>query len=336
MKSFDTDQGKRVFSGLKPSGDLHLGNYLGAVKGWVDSQDEFDNIFCIVDFHAITVQQEPELLKKRVRDFVVILLALGIEPKKSTIFIQSHVPAHTELAWILNCFTPMGWMEKMVQFKEKSEEGRERASVGLFDYPALMAADILLYDTGVVPVGDDQKQHVELARDVAKRFNSIYGKVFKIPEAKLEESGSRIMGLQNPEKKMSKSLAGGDSESNLIYLLDSPDNVRSKIMSATTDSHGEVSFDKERPGIYNLLVIYEKFSGLSRGDIETKFEKGGYANFKKDLAELIIEKLMPIQGRYKEILESGEVEEILEQGAKKARLIAEKKLKEVKNKIGLG
>jgi len=322
---------KRVFSGVQPSGSLHVGNYLGAIKNWVENQDGFDNIFCVVDLHAITVKQDPEVLKKKIREVTGLYLASGIDPKKSTLFVQSLIPAHSELAWILDCFLPLGWMAKMTQFKEKSEAQKENVSVGLFNYPALMAADILLYDTDIVPVGEDQKQHVELARDVAKRFNSLYEKdVFKIPEVKMRKETARIMDLQNPQKKMSKS----DGKS--IGLLDSADEIRSKIMTAQTDSHNGVAFDAERPGIYNLLVIYEAFSGMSRGDIETKFEKKGYADFKKDLAELVIEKLKPIQEKYKDISESGEIEKILKAGAEKVRPLAEKKIQEVKDVIGLG
>ncbi|MFH1899576.1 MAG: tryptophan--tRNA ligase, partial [Patescibacteria group bacterium] len=249
----------------------------------------------------------------------------------NTIFIQSDISAHSELAWILDCFLPLGWMNKMTQFKEKSEMQKENATVGLFNYPALMAADILLYDTEVVPVGSDQKQHVELARDVAKRFNSIYEKnIFIVPEAKIRKETARIMDLQNPLKKMSK------SEGKSIGILDSLDDIQSKIMTAHTDSFNEVAFDDERPGIHNLLTIYEAFSGESRGDIETKFEGKGYADFKKDLAELVIEKLIPIQDKYKEISESGEIDEVLKKGAEKARPLAEKKIQEVKKVIGLG
>lgn len=325
---------KRVFSGIKPSGDVHLGNYIGAIKNWVGSQDDFDNIFCIVDLHAITVKQDPKDLKRRTKEQTAILLASGIDPDKSTLFVQSGISAHAELAWILNCFIPMGWMEKMTQFKEKSGESKERVSVGLFDYPALMAADILLYDTDIVPVGEDQKQHVELARDTAKRFNSLYGDIFQIPEAKVGKESARVMGLQNPSKKMSKS-EGNDS--NIIYFLDKPDDIRSKLMGATTDSHSEVCFDKERAGIYNLLVIYESFSGLSRGDIEAKFEGKGYADFKKDLADVVFEGLNPIQDKYKEIISDKDyIERVLREGAEKARPIAEEKLKVIKEKIGLG
>ena len=321
---------KKVFSGIKPSGDIHIGNYLGAIKGWVDSQDDFDNIFCIVDLHAITVQQDPKILKEKIRETAGLLLACGIDSEKSVLFVQSHISAHSELAWILNCFTPMGWMQRMTQFKEKSEGQKDKVSVGLFDYPALMSADILLYDTDIVPVGEDQTQHVELARDIAKRFNSIYGEVFNVPKAVVTKPGARIMGLQKPENKMSK---GG---SDTIGLLDSADDIRKKIASAVTDSDNEIKFDSNRAGIYNLLTIYELFSGLDQGEIEKKFAEKGYADFKKDLAEVVVVDLEPIREKYNDIKESGEIEKILEKGADKVRPIAEKKLKEVKNIIGLG
>ncbi|MDD5033048.1 MAG: tryptophan--tRNA ligase [Candidatus Pacebacteria bacterium] len=332
---------KKVFSGIQPTGNIHIGNYLGAIKNWVDSQPDFDNIFCVVDLHAITVKQDPKILKEKITETAGLLLACGIDAEKSTLFVQSRIPAHSELAWILNCFTPMGWMEKMTQFKEKSHKakiglpaGRENSSVGLFDYPALMAADILLYGTEAVPVGEDQKQHVELARDIAKRFNSIYGETFVLPEAVIRKTGNRIMGLQNPGKKMSKSENG---EGNVINLLDSPDKINSKISKAATDSGKEIVFDKGRPGIYNLLTIYEMFSGLEKKNIEKKFGGKGYAEFKKDLAELVIQKLTPIQERYKKMAsEPGKIDEILKQGAEKVRPLAEKKLAEVKSKIGLG
>lgn len=325
----------RVFSGIQPTGDLHIGNYLGAIKNWVKSQDEFDNIFCIVDLHAITIPQDPKTLKEKIREVAGLLLAAGIDPKKSTLFVQSHIGSHAELAWILNCFIPMGWMQRMTQFKEKSQKLKESASVGLFDYPALMAADILLYETDIVPVGEDQVQHVELTRDVAKRFNSLYGKTFKIPQAIVPKIGARIMALDNPTKKMSKSEK--NSGQGIIRLLDSPDEIRSKIAKATTDSLKKIEFDKSRPGIYNLLVIYELFSGLSRDKIEKLFEGKGYAEFKKDLAEVIIQGLENLQKRYKEIRKNpAYLDKLLEEGAAKVRPIAEQTLKIVKEKIGLG
>lgn len=327
------DDKKIVFSGIQPTGNIHIGNYLGAIKNWVDSQDKFDNIFCVVDLHAITVKQDPKILKEKILEVAGILLATGINTEKSKLFVQSHVSAHSELAWILNCFIPMGWMEKMTQFKEKSEGQKERVSVGLFDYPALMAADILLYDTDIVPVGEDQKQHVELARDIAKRFNSLYGDIFKIPEVKINKETARIMGLQNPAQKMSKSEGGGN---NLIYFLDGPDEIQAKIMKAATDSYNEVCFDTERLGIYNLLIVYEAFSGHSRGDIETKFEGKGYSDLKKELVNVVVEGLKPFQEKYKEIIsDKAYVERVLREGAEKVRPLAEEKLKVIKQKIGL-
>ncbi len=325
---------KRVFSGIQPTGNIHIGNYLAAIKYWVASQTEFDSIFCIVDLHAITLPQEPNVLKSKIREVAGLLFAAGIDPKLSKVFIQSHVGAHAELTWILNCFTPMGWMQRMTQFKQKLQEQQEQVSVGLFDYPALMAADILLYDTDLVPVGEDQKQHVELTRDVAQRFNSIYGETFKLPEPLIPETGSRIMGLDDPTNKMSKSET---TSGHAINLLDSPDDIRAKIMRATTDSLREVRFDENRPGIYNLLVIYELFTGLSRPDIEARFEGKGYADFKQELAEVIIDSLRPLQSRYREFTaDPTYIDSLLAEGASRARPLAEKTLTIVKKKVGLG
>lgn len=332
---------KRVFSGIKPTGLMHIGNYLGAVKNWADNQDEYQNIFCVVDLHAITVKQDPEELKKNTHELSALLLACGIDPQKSDLFIQSHIPAHSELAWILNCFIPMGWMEKMTQFKEKIhsinsgqvEGQKERVSVGLFDYPALMAADILLYDTEIVPVGEDQVQHVELARDVAKRFNSFYGETFVLPEALLQKTGSRIMGLLNPDKKMSKSEGG---EGNVINILDTPDDIRKKILSATTDSEKEISFEKSGAGIKNLLSIFKILSGEEPEKIEARFAGKNYADFKKETADFIILKLSPIREKYEGLIaEPEKLEKIYASGAEKLRPIAEEKLKEIREKIGL-
>lgn len=325
---------KRVFSGVQPTGNIHIGNYLGAIRHWVASQAEFDNIFCIVDLHAITVPQDPQELKAKIREVAGLLFASGIDPKLSVVFIQSHISAHAELAWILNCFIPMGWMQRMTQFKEKSRRQKSQASVGLFDYPALMAADILLYETDLVPVGEDQKQHVELTRDVAQRFNSIYGETFKLPEPVISSVGARIMGLDDPTKKMSKSET---QHGHAIHLLDSPDDIRSKIMRAVTDSLREIRFDESRPGIYNLLVIYELFTGFSRPDIEARFEGKGYADFKREVAEAIIEGLHPIQSRYNDLkADPAYIDSLLAEGAYKARPIAERVLAAVKNKVGFG
>jgi len=325
---------KRVFSGIQPTGNIHIGNYLGAIKYWVSMQENYDNIFCIVDLHAITVPQDPGVLNVKIREVSGLLMAAGIDPERSIVFVQSHVSAHSELAWILNCFLPMGWMQRMTQFKEKSQKQREQVSVGLFDYPALMAADILLYGTDVVPVGEDQKQHVELARDAAQRFNSIFGETFVVPEPLIPDVGARIMGLDDPTNKMSKSEAGSG---HAINLLDSPDMISSKIMKATTDSLRDVLFDESRPGIFNLLTIYQTFTGEDKKVIESRFEGKGYGDFKKALAEVVIEGLRPLQERYKELTaQPGHIDSILTAGAAKARPLAEKMLAEVKNKVGLG
>jgi tryptophanyl-tRNA synthetase len=325
---------KRVFSGIQPTGDIHIGNYLGAIKQWVASQAEYEDIFCIVDLHAITVAQEPDTLKSKIREVAGLLFAAGIDPKITVVFIQSHISAHAELAWLLNCFIPMGWMNRMTQFKEKSHRQREQVSVGLFDYPALMAADILLYEADLVPVGEDQRQHVELTRDVAQRFNSIYGETFKVPEALIPQFGARVMGLDDPTQKMSKSEAGSG---HAINLLDNPDAIRAKVMRATTDSQREVRFDENRPGIYNLLGIYEVFTGLGRPEIEARFAGKGYVDLKKELAEVVVAGLSPLQSRYQELTqEPGYIDSLLADGADRVRPVAEKTLVKVKQRIGLG
>ena len=325
---------KRVFSGIKPSGDLTIGHFLGAIRHWVKMQDEYDCIYCIVDMHAITVPQDPKVLHAWTREVTGLYLAAGIDPKRSIVFVQSHIPAHAELAWILNCFIPMGWMQRMTQFKEKSIKLKEQVSTGLFDYPALMAADILLYNTDVVPVGDDQKQHVELARDTAQRFNSIFGDTFTLPEPLIAKVGARIMGLDDPTRKMDKSeTASGHA----IKLLDPPDVIMKKLARATTDSQKEIVFDETRPGVYNLLVIYELFSGMSRNHIEAHFEGKGYAGLKKELGELVVEGLRPLQERYRQITaDPAYIESILADGANHARPMAEKTLAMVKARVGLG
>ena len=325
---------KRVFSGIQPTGNIHIGNYLAAITQWVKMQDDYDNIFCIVDLHAITVPQDPKVLKAKTREVTGLLLAAGIDPKRSIVFVQSQISAHAELTWILNCYTPMGWMQRMTQFKEKSKNQKELVSVGLFDYPALMAADILLYDTDGVPVGDDQKQHVEMARDIAQRFNSLYGETFKLPKPLIPEVGARIMGLDDPTGKMSKSEV---DSSHAINLLDQPDVIRSKILRATTDSLKEIRFDENRPGIYNLLVIYELFTGKSRKDIETHFTGQGYAALKKELGEVVVEGLSGLQNRYQELTaDPTYIDSLLAEGADRARPLAEKTLALVKERVGLG
>jgi tryptophanyl-tRNA synthetase len=325
---------KRVFSGIQPTGDIHIGNYLGAIQHWVKTQTEYDSIFCVVDLHAITVPQRPNVLKGKIREVAGLLIASGIDPQIATVFVQSHISAHAELAWILNCFIPMGWMKRMTQFKEKSQKRQEEVSTGLFDYPALMAADILLYHTDVVPVGEDQKQHVELARDVAQRFNSIYGETFTIPKAVIARTGARIMGLDDPTQKMSKS---EEQPGRAIYLLDSPDDIRAKIMRATTDSLRELRFDENRPGIYNLLTIYELFTKQGREEIEARFEGKGYVDLKRELAEVVVESLSPLQSRYRELTaDPTHIDSLLAEGALKIKPVAEKTLALVKERVGLG
>jgi len=325
---------KRVFSGIQPTGSIHIGNYLGTIRHWVATQAEFENIFCIVDLHAISIPQEPETLKAKTREVAALLLASGVDLKQSAVFVQSHISAHAELAWILSCFIPMGWMQRMTQFKEKSQKQKEAVPVGLFIYPALMAADILLYQADLVPVGEDQKQHVELTRDVARRFNSFYGQTFTVPEPSIPKLGGRIMALDDPTKKMSKSEIGS---AHAIHLLDSSDEIRAKVMSAVTDSRREIRFDASRPGLYNLLAIYQLFTGFSTSVIEARFEGKGYAEFKRELAEVIIESLQPLQVRYHALIaEADYIDSVLAEGASRVRPIAEKTLAIVEEKIGLG
>jgi tryptophanyl-tRNA synthetase len=322
---------KRIFSGVQPSGNLHIGNYLGAIKNWVKLQNDYDSIFCVVDLHAITVPQNPEELQKKILEIAKIYLACGINPKKSAVFIQSHVQEHAELAWILNTITKMPELDKMTQFKDKTQSGgRESSGVGLFDYPVLMAADIILYDTEKVPVGEDQVQHVELTRTLAKRFNAKFGETFVIPEPLLVKESCRIMGLDDPSKKMSKSAA---SEYNWIALTDDAETIQKKIKKAVTDSGSEIKYQDEKPALKNLINIYAGFSDKSPKEIEKMYAGKGYADFKKDLAEIIITGLNPIQEKMQSLSDE-EVLEILKSGADKVRSLAQKKMKEVKEKIG--
>jgi tryptophanyl-tRNA synthetase len=378
---------KRIFSGIQPSGNLHIGNYLGAIKNWVSLQNKYDSIFCIVDLHAITVPQDPEELKKKTIEVAKAYLASGIDPKKSSIFIQSHISEHTELAWILNTLTMDGDLVKMTQFKVKTgfdEQAfeiamRDKANgkitdmlekkgvnmendfknllnaiykitldtsvdvyikhvkkpfnktrSSLFDYPVLMAADIILYDAELVPVGEDQFQHVELTRTLANRFNKRFGETFKIPDHYKTDEGMRIMGLDNPSGKMSKSAA---SEYNYIALTDDSETIKKKIKKAVTDSGSEIKYEDSKPALHNLINIYSSFSGKSPKEIEKKYEGKGYADFKDGLAEVIIEGLKPIQEKMKSLTDE-EVLKILKEGAEKVKPLAEKKMKEVKEKVG--
>ena len=324
----------RVFSGIQPSGRLHIGNYLGAIRRWVENQAEKENFFCIVDMHAITAAQEPELLRNLSRDVAAVYIASGLNPEFSTIFIQSHVPEHAECCWVLNCITPLGWLERMTQFKIKSEQ-RESVSTGLLDYPVLQAADILLYDADEVPIGEDQKQHVELARDIAQRFNFIYGDTFVLPEPVIPLSGARIRALNDPTRKMSKSES--EARGHAIFITDSPDEIRYAVRTAVTDSGREILFnnDPEKAGVNNLLEIYELLSGESRASIENHFSSKGYGDLKKEVAEIVIEGLRPIRERYEELIANpSELDSILARGAEHARSVAGPKMKEVKHKVG--
>ncbi len=322
-----------IFSGIQPSGSLTLGNYLGALKHFVDYQEEDDCFFCIVDEHAITVPQDRLKLRKNIRSLAALYIAAGIDPDKSTLFIQSEVPAHTQLGWMLQCVTYIGELQRMTQFKDKSA-GKEAVSAGLLTYPPLMAADILLYNTDIVPVGDDQKQHLELTRDIADRFNRKYNDIFTIPEPQIAKVGARIMSLVNPEKKMSKS---DENVKATIFLLDDEKQIEKKIKSAVTDSEGIIKYDKEnKPGVSNLMTILSLCSGKSLEEIEKDYANKGYGDFKADVAQAVIGTLKPIQERYYEIVESPELDEILDHGAEKANRIAGKTMQKAKNAMGLG
>ncbi|MBI2587671.1 tryptophan--tRNA ligase [Candidatus Amesbacteria bacterium] len=319
-----------VFSGIQPSGNLHIGNYLGAMRQWTTGQADGLNIFCIVDMHAITVPQDPEALREKTLEVAGLVVAAGVDVEKSLLFIQSHNPDHANLGWILNCFLSMGQMNRMTQFKEKSEN-KDFVSVGLFDYPALMAADILLYDTTDVPVGEDQKQHVELTRDVAERFNGRYGETFVLPRPVVPKVGGRVMSLTDPTKKMSKSDA---DPMGAVGLLDSKEEMKKKIMAAVTDSGREVRYDPARPGIYNLMEIYSLVTGRGPQEVENEFSGKGYGEFKKAVAEAVVEFLEKLQQKYRDLRGSGKLEKILENGAKKSYELSHRKLSEVCKKIG--
>ncbi|MCX7695239.1 MAG: tryptophan--tRNA ligase [Caloramator sp.] len=326
------EQKKVLFSGIKPSGELTLGNYLGAIKNWIKLQDEYDSYFCVVDLHAITVKQEPKDLRARTLQILATYIASGIDPDKCTLFIQSHVPAHSEAQWLLNCFTYMGELSRMTQYKDKSQKLGESISAGLFNYPVLMAADILLYNTDLVPVGKDQKQHLELARDIAIRFNNLYSPTFKVPEAYIPEAGAKIMDLQNPEKKMSKS---EDNPNGYILINDSPDVIRKKISRAVTDTVGVINYTDEQPGIKNLINILSAITARKPEDIVADYEGQGYAKLKQDVAEIVIEELKPIQDKVNELLsDKAYLESIYRKGAEKANYVANKTLRKMQRKIG--
>lgn len=323
----------RVFSGIQPSGNLHIGNYLGAIQQWVAGQGQKTNFICIVDLHAITVPQEPAALHRQTRELAALLLACGIDPQQTTLFVQSHVRAHAECAWVFSCVTPLGWLERMTQYKTKAQK-QESVMTGLLTYPVLMAADILLYDADEVPVGEDQKQHIELTRDLAQRFNYLYGETFVIPEPVIRESGARIMGLNDPKSKMSKS---DTTRGHAIRIVDEPDEIRWAIKRAVTDSYNEIRFsdDPDRAGVNNLLQIYELLTGKSRPEIEAHFAGKGYGALKSELAEVVIESLRPIRERYYQLMDDpAELDRILAIGAEQARAVAEPKMTLILERVG--
>ncbi len=324
---------KRVFSGIQPSGNLHIGNYLGAIKNWVAEQHRYHNVFCIVDLHALTVPQDPAELYQKTREVAMLYLASGLNLEHCAIFVQSHIPAHSELTWLLNCVTPLGWLERMTQYKDKAAK-QESVSTGLLDYPVLMAADILLYDSHYVPVGEDQKQHVELTRDIAQSFNHHYGETFVVPDVLIPKAGARIMGLDEPTAKMSKS---SDKQGHALRLLDPPDVLRKSIMRATTDSLNQIAFDRDnQPGVFNLLSIYQAITGQSEDEIIAEFEGKGYGHLKKTVAEAVIATLEPVQARYYDMAKDpATIEQVLAQGADRVRPIAEHRLRVVQEKMGL-
>ncbi len=322
----------RVLSGVQPSGNLHIGNYLGALANWVRIQYDYESIFCIVDLHAITVYQNPEELRAKIRELAALFLAAGIDPKHSRIIVQSSVPAHAELAWLLTCVTPMGWLERMTQFKAKSA-AQESIGDGIFQYPVLMAADILLYQASAVPVGEDQTQHLELTRDIAQRFNSLYGDTFTMPATKVPTVGARIMGLDDPMAKMSKSAPGSG---HAVALLDPPERVRKTILRATTDSNPAVDFDTMGPGVANLLNIFQAFSEWPTEQMRTHFTGMRYGDLKKQVAELTIAKLEPIQKRYREIVgEPAYLDGVLRDGAEAVSPVANATVTLVKRRMGI-
>ncbi|GAE31246.1 tryptophan--tRNA ligase [Alkalihalobacillus hemicellulosilyticus] len=324
---------KTVFSGIQPSGTLTLGNYLGAMKHFVDMQEDYNCYFCIVDQHAITVPQDRLQLRKNIKSLAALYLAVGIDHHKSTLFIQSEVPAHAQLGWIMQCVSYIGELERMTQFKDKSE-GKEAVSSALLTYPPLMAADILLYQTDIVPVGEDQKQHLELTRDLAERFNKKHNDIFTIPEVKIPKVGARIMSLNDPYKKMSKS---NPNPKSYISMLDDEATITKKIKSAVTDTEGTIRFDREtKPAVSNLLTIYSLCTGIEISELEATYHGKGYGEFKSDLAAAVVQALKPIQDRYYELVHSDELDDILDHGAEKANKVATKMVKKAERAMGLG
>ena len=323
---------KVILSGMQPTGGLHIGHLTGALRNWVEFQSEFECYYTIVDLHAITVRQEPAKLRQWTLDLAATFIAAGINPEKSHIFVQSHVPEHTQLAWVLNCFTGMGECSRMTQFKDKSQKYPENVNVGLFAYPVLMAADILLYQADLVPVGADQKQHLELTRNLAERFNNLYSPTFKVPEPYIPKIGAKIMNLQNPTKKMSKT---DEAQLGVLYLTDTPEQIKNKIKRAVTDSGSEIKFTETKPGISNLITLYHIATGKSTEQIEQEFAGRSYGEFKKAVGEALVEFLEPFRNRYKELrAEEGYLFDVLRKGAEQARVVAQKTLRKVYKKIG--
>lgn len=322
---------KKIFSAIRPTGNIHIGNYLGAINQWIELQKTEDCVFCIADWHAITTPYDEKNLQNIIFDLTATYLASGLDPEKCILFVQSKVKQHTELAWLLGTITPLGELQRMTQFKDKSQKHKEYINAGLLNYPVLMIADILLYDADIVPVGKDQVQHVEIARNIAQKFNKKYGETFKVPEALVSKEGAKIMSLQDPEKKMSKT----DDSKGAINIFDSPDDIRKKIMSATTDSDSIVKYDEEnKKGVSNLLNIYSLFSNKDIKSIEKDFEGKGYGDFKEALSNLLIEKLKPIKERRDKITRE-DIEKILNKGFLKAEERAEEKMKIVRKRMGL-
>jgi len=332
-ENLNNENKKVIFSGIQPSGDLTLGNYLGALKNWVKLQDDYTCYFCVVDMHAITVRQTPADLRRRTLELLSIYIASGISPEKNTLFIQSHVPAHAECCWLLTCNTYMGELSRMTQYKDKSKKYGDSIGVGLFNYPSLMAADILLYNTDLVPVGKDQTQHLELTRDIATRFNSSYSPTFKIPEGYIPKAGSKIMSLQDPLKKMSKS---SDNPNSYILIMDSPEVIKKKISRAVTDSLGIINYTEEQPGVKNLLNILSAIKGTTPEELVVYYTGKGYADLKSDAADAIVSELSPIQAKVQELLkDKSYLESIYREGAAKASYVANNTLRKMQKKIGM-
>ena len=329
-----SEQKPRIFSGAQPTGNLHIGNYIGAISNWVRLQDEYESIYCIVDLHALTVRNDPAELRRRARSLLALYIACGLDPERNILFVQSHVPAHAELTWVLNCYTYMGELSRMTQFKEKSQRHSENINAGLFDYPVLMASDILLYQTDLVPVGHDQKQHLEITRDIATRFNNTYGDVFKIPEPYIAKVGARIMSLLDPTAKMSKS---DENVNNFISILDPPDVIMRKCKRAVTDSEAEVRFDEtNKPGVSNLMTIYACMTGKGIPEVEKEFDGKGYGDLKQAVGQSVIELLTPVQEEHKRLMaDKAYLDQVMADGADRAEYLARRTLRKVYKKVGL-